>query len=407
MNRKNLLASMGPPIFIGGNAGTTMDRRASPVASMGPPIFIGGNSGPQSISLLNSLCFNGATDFHRWKSHARQPPPCRYRGASMGPPIFIGGNVLEPAHALRRLRQASMGPPIFIGGNETAQPLFRETGTGFNGATDFHRWKSDLVVLYDDSATALQWGHRFSSVEIARTLTYAQTPHDSFNGATDFHRWKSPVPNSKTPLHLRFNGATDFHRWKWTSIGMTTWCTRASMGPPIFIGGNHPGRRGRRGRGVASMGPPIFIGGNAAQSTHPRCAVLASMGPPIFIGGNERHENRNHWRRRASMGPPIFIGGNGHLSAVPAVSPPGFNGATDFHRWKLPILGVEGELVLAASMGPPIFIGGNTRAQAHGQIQSPASMGPPIFIGGNSQIRRRMRHTPNRLNGATDFHRWK
>jgi len=36
----------------------------------------------------------------------------------------------------------------------------------------------------------------------------------------------------------------------------------------------------------ASMGPPIYIGGNADLLVGQRQPVIASMGPPIYIGGN-------------------------------------------------------------------------------------------------------------------------
>jgi len=58
-----------------------------------------------------------------------------------------------------------MGPPIFIGGNsgiETIQIM----------------------------PTLLQWGHRFSSVEMATASVEIHASYDGFNGATDFHRWK-------------------------------------------------------------------------------------------------------------------------------------------------------------------------------------------------------------------------
>ena len=61
----------------------------------------------------------------------------------------------------------------------------------------------------------LQWGHRFTSVETA----------------------EYPEPTGGSG--------------------------RASMGPPIYIGGNaDPGRRERLVYYLASMGPPIYIGGN-------------------------------------------------------------------------------------------------------------------------------------------------
>ncbi len=108
-----------------------------------------------------------------------------------------------------------------------------------------------------------------------------------FNGATDLHRWKQKFPIFFYDTCRRFNGATDLHRWKlfypdlvearkyvlqwghrFTSVETQIKDSalligdRASMGPPIYIGGNsiNPLRRSRVS--MASMGPPIYIGGN-------------------------------------------------------------------------------------------------------------------------------------------------
>ena len=145
-----------------------------------------------------------------------------------------------------------MGPPIFIGGNLTIGP---KTGT---------------------SSTGLQWGRRFSSAEIRR---------------------KAPTSWGIIP---GFNGAADFHRRKFLNLEVKYSEDPASMGPPIFIGGNigtpvlpcpsvQPLQWGRRFSSaeigsfdgadrtlsVASMGPPIFIGGNAGFSG--RCCRVWTM----------------------------------------------------------------------------------------------------------------------------------
>ena len=108
----------------------------------------------------------------------------------MGPPIYIGGNG-STNRTLMPKRPASMGPPIYIGGNPVADvdhaaPLIR-----FNGATDLHRWK-----LRPRAVGLMGYGFRF-------------------NGATDLHRWKRAGKGSARS---------------------TLPC--ASMGPPIYIGGN-------------------------------------------------------------------------------------------------------------------------------------------------------------------------
>ncbi len=117
----------------------------------------------------------------------------------MGPPIYIGGNYTTGLDFQRETR-ASMGPPIYIGGNGIGSPPRGVPGSGFNGATDLHRWKPvpgsvDIAVI-----RLLQWGHRFTSVE---------TEH----------------PDDDQPL-----------------------LDEASMGPPIYIGGNRPRFRRPRPR---------------------------------------------------------------------------------------------------------------------------------------------------------------
>ncbi len=107
----------------------------------------------------------------------------------MGPPIFIGGNFILGGIS-NKFFSASMGPPIFIGGNFNRTVFRLEYLPSFNGAADFHRRKSGKAGGAHCPCAKLQWGRRFSSAEI--------------NGARVMHF-----------LMLR-----------------------ASMGPPIFIGGN-------------------------------------------------------------------------------------------------------------------------------------------------------------------------
>ena len=138
--KKLLAASMGPPIFIGGNARhQALPQRLFP-ASMGPPIFIGGNP---SILRWSSSGSDSLQWGHRFSSVEMIPEcsraPCRSQ-ASMGPPIFIGGN-RSLGDGLGRDGEASMGPPIFIGGNQRLLPVVEFKQSCFNGATDFHRWK--------------------------------------------------------------------------------------------------------------------------------------------------------------------------------------------------------------------------------------------------------------------------
>ena len=140
----------------------------------------------------------------------------------------------------------------------------------------------------------LQWGHRFTSVE---------TPHysggdlasGSFNGATDLHRWKLPGGRYKNPPMA---GLQWGHRF--TSVETPTY-------PPW----SHP-------KQPASMGPPIYIGGNRKRN---RVRKRCEQG---FNGATDLHR----WKRPAPTSPR-------------SRAPSRFNGATDLHRWKLPTIVVE------------------------------------------------------------------
>jgi len=139
------------------------------------------------------------------------------------------------------MQNASMGPPIYIGGNMSAfLPAYR--------------------VLIQ-----LQWGHRFTSVETADVIV--------------------PVPLPKT---LQWG-----HRF--TSVETNTLLYRAdivqvaSMGPPIYIGGNKSNpvygdfhnSRLQWGHRFTSAETRVLI-------CHLPMKVTASMGPPIYIGGNPK-----------------------------------------------------------------------------------------------------------------------
>ena len=134
-----------------------------------------------------------------------------------------------------------------------------------------------------------------------------------FNGATDFHRWKGrwnfgPLLSADASM-----GPPIFIGGKEEALGMTMiWGDDASMGPPIFIGG--------KGDSGVCNDNPCYRGlqwGHRFSSvesetvrTTLRMLMAASMGPPIFIGGKPRRPLRtSSMLRAASMGPPIFIGG--------------------------------------------------------------------------------------------------
>jgi len=154
-----------------------------------------------------------------------------------------------------------MGPPIYIGGNNPIGGRNSQDKEGFNGATDLHRWK-----LYPiENIIVLSLG---------------------FNGATDLHRWKLKLSFNKVSNLVCFNGATDLHRWKRSYYEKDWQKIIASMGPPIYIGGN-----------------PIRL----------NVDYLIDAG---FNGATDLHR----WKLMAPC-----------CSTAATRS---FNGATDLHRWK-------------------------------------------------------------------------
>ncbi len=133
-------ASMGPPIYIGGNSRHENHRHPNGGASMGPPIYIGGNKRKKRASASRNLGFNGATDLYRWKPKVGLKP-------------------------IQKEELASMGPPIYIGGNIRCFRCYRASAECFNGATDLYRWKHFRGKERLAPEILLQWGHRFISVE--------------------------------------------------------------------------------------------------------------------------------------------------------------------------------------------------------------------------------------------------
>jgi len=207
--------------------------------------------------------------------------------ASMGPPIYIGGNKEDPSTVVMEEPAASMGPPIYIGGNfpqkerpETPQP-------SFNGATDLHRWKLKRSETHGNAKKRLQWGHRFTSVE-----TTQKSIQKVFGEVLQWgHRFTS----------VETEGVAEI--WKKPSV--------ASMGPPIYIGGN--GTRRGAGRcwrtrlqwGHRFTSVETYIMGGAVKKT-----------PSLQWG--HRFTSVETWNRPFNSVFGVF----------------GFNGATDLHRWK-------------------------------------------------------------------------
>ncbi len=162
-----------------------------------------------------------------------------------------------------------MGPPLFSGGNEP-------------------RDKRRCAV------SGLQWGRRFSAAEM-------------------FEGFGTLVPREVLQWGRRFSAA-EMHPRTGQGAGRH-W---ASMGPPLFSGGNTVIRACIADLPAASMGPPLFSGGNTLRDAHlKQRATQASMGPPLFSGGNRPGESITLIIEPASMGPPLFSGGNSALRKYP------------------------------------------------------------------------------------------
>ena len=160
----------------------------------------------------------------------------------------------------------------------------------------------------------------------------------SFNGATDLHRWKLAAVRPERDRGTRFNGATDLHRWKHNQEDNHEGFERASMGPPIYIGGNGLVIPKVVFQRQASMGPPIYIGGNKRNIFHVGMeSARLQWGHRFTSVETSPFANHVIQLKRASMGPPIYIGGNRTKFESTFSEVLSFNGATDLHRWKLPL----------------------------------------------------------------------
>ena len=208
------------------------------------------------------ICFNGATDLHRWK-------------------LELNADILNFASELQwGHRFTSVETEYYPSGLKERQ-VWLQWG---------HRFTSveTLTMAHEESPEKrLQWGHRFTSVETVNWGTTKFFPI-SFNGATDLHRWKRPVGVPSNYPGLCFNGATDLHRWKRSNA-------RGNQRPDCELQWGHRftsvetqcSASAGHGCGRASMGPPIYIGGNnSVFGVFERQEDAASMGPPIYIGGN-------------------------------------------------------------------------------------------------------------------------
>ena len=228
-----------------------------------------------------------------------------------------------------------MGPPIFIGGNPTGSSPSCTRHPGFNGAADFHRRKCR------NAAEDAYWAK-------------------GFNGAADFHRRKYPRAVTQPRPSRRFNGAADFHRRKCSlPRGRADSHPRASMGPPIFIGGNFLLRLPEVGRITLLQWGRRFSSAeihHALEHRHPHPSLQwGRRFSSAEIPGRLRVAplgNRLQWGRRFSSAEmttgTVWLYGDDTLQW-----------GRRFSSAEMMVSNVAFHSRSFASMGPPIFIGGN------------------------------------------------
>ncbi len=179
---------------------------------MGPRLFSRGYHRSGQSSSWRQDCFNGATTFQSWILCRSAPDPTSSMPASMGPRLFsrgyeagaMRGDVDWPGFNGATTFQSWIWDGHLCGGPRIS---------GFNGATTFQSWICDQLEAghhhtgsasmgprlfsrgYPDTADragivlALQWGHDFSVVDIAKTARHLSAVSSGFNGATTFQSW--------------------------------------------------------------------------------------------------------------------------------------------------------------------------------------------------------------------------
>ena len=160
----------GARLFSRGNPNAPTTPLPAAIASMGPRLFSRGNGITRAGSSRSWIsCFNGATTFQPWKC------TWLYRSVAQDMTLqwghdFSAVEILQsPPRRWPGRRPASMGPRLFSRGN-TWPPL-----------------SSSLMP------TPLQWGHDFSAVEIPMWISAFSFTNTGFNGATTFQPWKSQM----------------------------------------------------------------------------------------------------------------------------------------------------------------------------------------------------------------------
>src|SRR6185312_11924614 len=177
------------------------------------------------------------------------------------------------------------GPPLFSGGNLCLLDIFvtsllLQWGRRCSAAEMI---ESSMFLANRDG---LQWGRRCSAAEIA-------------------HREADGVIKALLQWGRRCSAA---------EMKPTSGCGRApsglQWGRRCSAAEIPPTADADAGCALASMGPPLFSGGNRRRAGHERPTPPSFNGAAAVQRRKFWHRGERHRGSTASMGPPLFSGGN-------------------------------------------------------------------------------------------------
>jgi len=258
--RSHELASMGPPILVGGDVALLAGETGSNWLQWGRR-FSSAETSPEHLDAATAMMLQWGRRF----SSAETARPARDLraglAASMGPPILVGGDVARRARGVREVL-ASMGPPILVGGDPGADLVAWGVRRASMGPPILVGGDNPRRCRLAVSNGWLQWGRRFSSAE-TRAKRTPSTFTTCFNGAADSRRRRhTPAASSMAA------------------------CFGLQWGRRFSSAETGPDGRGEEGGHRASMGPPILVGGDLLVVDEIHLENVASMGPPILVGGD-------------------------------------------------------------------------------------------------------------------------
>ena len=140
------------------------DEQIKLLASMGPSIFVDGDASRSRLRTSCTARFNGAVDLRRRRRRAAARLDARRWLASMGPSIFVDGDK-QVAELGPLAAPASMGPSIFVDGDPNT-PIAMAPAVP---TLQWGRRSSSTETIYAGDVrmflSQLQWGRRSSSTE--------------------------------------------------------------------------------------------------------------------------------------------------------------------------------------------------------------------------------------------------